>query len=89
MTTVLSNSYDYLVGTLNHMKILKHKDNPRRNVADCCEAILVHMERFKSDGTFKPNHLGYIICMFEDTFYSRFHLWETQVYGVCYETFRV
>ena len=32
MTTVLSDSYDSLVDTLNHMKSLKLKDNPGRNV---------------------------------------------------------
>ena len=67
MTTILSDSYDYLVETLNHMKSLKLKDHPGENVADCCDKILVDSERLESDGAFKPDHLGYTIHIFEDT----------------------
>ena len=38
------------------------------------------MERLESAGVFKPEHLGYIINIFEDTSNYRFHLWETQKY---------
>ena len=38
------------------------------------------MERLESDGAFNPEHLGYIIPIFEDTSYYRFHLWATQNY---------
>ena len=80
MTTVLSNSYDYLVDTLNHMKSLKLKDHPGGDVADCCDAILVDVEHLESVGAFKPENLGYIIRIFEDTSDSILHLWETQNY---------
>ena len=38
------------------------------------------MESLEISGAFKPEHLGYIISIFEDTSYSRFHLWATQKY---------
>ena len=41
MTTFLSDSYDALEETLNHMKIIKLKSYPGENVTDCCAAILV------------------------------------------------
>ena len=80
MTTILSGSFYSLVDTLNHMKSLKLKDRPGGGVADCYDAILVNVESLESDGAFKPEHLGYIICIFEDTSDSRFHLWENQKY---------
>ena len=64
MTTILSDSYYYLVDTLNHMKNLKLKDHPGRDVADCYDAILVNVESLESAGTFKPEHLSYIIHIF-------------------------
>ena len=79
-TTVLYNSYDYLVETPNQMKSLKLKDHPGENVKDFCNAILVDDERLESAGSFKPNHLNYIIHIFEDTSDSRFHLWATNKY---------
>ena len=45
MTTFLSDSYDALEKTLNHMKSLKLKSYPGENVTDCCAAILVDVER--------------------------------------------
>ena len=36
MTTFLSDSYDALEETLNHMKSLKLKIYPGENVTDCC-----------------------------------------------------
>ena len=80
MTTIISNSYYSLLDALNHTKNLKLKDNPGRYVADCYNAILVNVESLESAGAFKPEHLGYIICIFEDTYDSIFHLWDTQKY---------
>ena len=54
MTTFLSDSYDYLEDTLNHMKSLKLKIHPGENVTDCCAEILVDAERLESAGDFKP-----------------------------------
>ena len=61
MTTVLSDYYDYLVETLNHMNSLKIKDNPGENFTDCCDTILVDAEHLGSAGAFNTKHLGYII----------------------------
>ena len=36
MTTFLSDYYDALEDTLNHMKSLKLKSYPGKNVTDCC-----------------------------------------------------
>ena len=80
MTTFLSDSYDILEETLNHMKILKLKIYPVENVTDCCVAILVDAERLESAGDFNPEHLGYITRIFEDTSDSRFYLWAIQKY---------
>ena len=74
MTIILSNSCYSLVDNLNHMKILKLKDCPGGDVADCYDAILVNVESIESAGAFNPEHLGYIIHIFEDTSDSRFHL---------------
>ena len=78
ITTFLSDSYDALEETLNHMKSLKLKSYPGENVTYCCAAILVDAERLESAGALKPEHLGYIILIFEDTSDSRFRLWEIQ-----------
>ena len=77
MTAVLSDSYDSLVDTMKHMKSLKLKDHSWKKVSDCCNAIMVDLERLDSAIAFKPEHLGYIIHIFEDTSDSRFHLWVT------------
>ena len=66
--------------TLNQMKNLKLKDHPGRDAADCYNAILVNVESFESAGAFKPEHLGYIIRIFENTSNSRFQIWATQKY---------
>ena len=80
MTTFISDSYGALEETLNHMKILKMKTYPGENVTDCCAAILVDAERLESAGAFKPDNLGYITRIFEDTSDSRFRLWDIQKY---------
>ena len=66
--------------TLNHMKNLKLKDHPGRDVSDCYDTILVNVESLESAGDFKPEHLGYIIHIFEHTSDYRFHIWATQKY---------
>ena len=45
MTKFLSNSYDALEETLNHMKSLKLKSYPGENVTDFCAEILVDAGR--------------------------------------------
>ena len=80
MNTVLSNYYDSLVDTLNHMKSLKLQDHPGGNVPNCCDTILVDVERLESAGAFKPKHLGYIIFISENTSDSGFHIWGTHKY---------
>ena len=62
------------------MENMKLKDHPGGDVADCYDAILVNVKILDSAGVFKPEHLGYIIPIFEDTSDSRFHLWATQKY---------
>ena len=42
------------------------------------DAILVNVESLESAGAFKTEHLVYIIRIYEDTYDSIFHLWETQ-----------
>ena len=75
MTTFLSDYSDALEETLNHMKSLKLKSYPGENVTDSCAAILVDAERLESSEAFKPEHLGYITRIFEDTSDSIFRLW--------------
>ena len=62
------------------MKSLKLKSYPGENVTHFCAAILVDAERIESAGAFKPEHLGYITRIFEDTSDSRFCLWDIQKY---------
>ena len=67
MITFISDSYDSLEETLNHMKSLKLKSYPGENVTDFCAAIFVDAECLESAAAFKPEHLGYITRIFEDT----------------------
>ena len=80
-TNIISDYYDSLVKTLNHMKSLKLKDHPGENVVDCCHAILIDAELLESAVVFNPDHLGYIIRIFRDTSDSRFRLWATHKYN--------
>ena len=80
MNNITSDSYYSLVDTLNHTKNLKLKDHPVRDDADCYDAILVNLESLESAGAFKPEKIGYIIRIFEDTSDSRFYIWVTQKY---------
>ena len=81
ITTFLSDSYDALEETLNHMKSLKLKIYPGENVTDCCAAIFVDAERLDMAGAFNPERLGYIAHIFEYTSDSRFLLWGIQKYN--------
>ena len=76
MTTFISNSYDTSEEALTRMKSIKIKIYPGENVTDFCAEILVDSEHLDSAGAFKPEHLGYITCIFEDTSDSRFRLWD-------------
>ena len=74
ITTIISDSYYSLVDTLNHTKNLKLKYHPCRDAADCYDAILVNLESLESSVAFNPEHLGYIIRIFEDTCDYIFHI---------------
>ena len=80
MTTIISDSYYSFMDTLNQMKNPKLKDHPGRDAADCHDEILVNVESLESARAFNPEHLGYIIGIFENTFNSRFQIWATQKY---------
>ena len=80
MDTFLSDSYDDLKETLIHMKIIKLKIYPGENVIDCCTPILVDDERLEISGAFKPDHLGYITHIFENSSDSVLRLWAIQKY---------
>ena len=67
MTRFLSDYCYALEETLTHMNILKLHIYPGDIVTDCSAAILVDSEHLESDGVFKPEHLGYITSIFEDT----------------------
>ena len=67
ITTIISDFCYSLVDTLNHMKSLKIKYHSGRDVAYFYDAILVNVESLESSGAFKPEHLGYIIRIFENT----------------------
>ena len=56
------------------MKSLKLNSYPWESVTGCCAAILVDSERLESAEAFKPENLGYMIRIFEDTSDSRFRL---------------
>ena len=58
------------------MNSLKLKSYPGENVADCCAEILVDAECLGSSGAFKPEDLGYITRIFDDTSDSRLYLWD-------------
>ena len=73
-------TYYSLVDTLNHTKNLKLKDHLGRDAADCYDAMLVNVEFLESSGAFKPDHLGYIIHIYENISNSIFQIWATQKY---------
>ena len=65
---------------MNHMKSLKLKSYPGKNVTDCYAAMLVDAERLESTGAFNSEHIQYITRIFEDISDSRFRLWAIQKY---------
>ena len=80
MTTFLSDYYDALEENLTYMKILNIKSYLGDNIKYVFAEIFVDSERLESVGTFKPENLGYITCVFEGAYDSRFHLWDIQKY---------
>ena len=80
MTIFLSVSYDSLEETLTHMKSLKLKIYPGENVTGFFAAILVYAECLESSRAFKPDHIGYITRIFEDTSEFRFRPWDIPKY---------
>ena len=66
--------------TLNHTKSLKLKDHPGRDTVDCYDTTLINVEILESARDFNPKHLGCIICIFDNTYDSIFHLRATQKY---------
>ena len=80
MNTFLSHYNDALEENLTHIKSLKLKWYPGKNVTYFCAEILVDDDRLGSAGAFKPEKLGYITRIFEDTSDSRFRLWDIQMY---------
>ena len=64
----------------NHIKSLKLNSYQGGNVAYCCAAILVDSELLESARSFKPEHLGCITHIFEDTSDSRFRLCDIKKY---------
>ena len=62
------------------MKSLKLKSYPGENVTYCCAAKLVDAERLESARAFKPDRLGYITRIFEDSSDSIFRQWGIKKY---------
>ena len=62
------------------MKSLKLKIYSGEIDVYCCVAILLDADCLESARYFKPEHLGYITRIFEDTSDSRFCLWAIQMY---------
>ena len=67
MIKFIYDSYDALEYTFTPMKSLELKIRPGENAIDCCAAILVDTNNLESAGAFKPEPLGYINLIFEDT----------------------
>ena len=80
MATFFSNYNDYLEEILTQMKSLKLEIYPGENVTYFYAETLVDAEWQESARVFKPEHLGYITRIFEDTSDSRLHLWAIQKY---------
>ena len=55
MTTFISNSYDAFKDTLTHMKILKLKNCPGKNLIGYCDSMLVDDERLESFRAINPD----------------------------------
>ena len=70
----LSKSYCYSEDNLNCLKNLKLNSYLGGGVADCCAEILVYSYFLEISAAFKNDNLGYITCIFEDTYASIFCL---------------
>ena len=62
------------------MNIIKLNNYPGENFTNCCAAILVNDKCLEISGYFKPDLIGYITLIFENSSDSRFYLWEIQMY---------
>ena len=80
ITAFLSNFCDALKETLTHIKSIKLKSYTWENFTDVCAEVLDDADSLGSSGDFNHEHLGYITCIFEDTYDSRFRLWDIQKY---------
>ena len=74
-TTVLSNLYDDLGETLNHLKSLKLMSYPGGDVSAYCDVILVDDEWLESSVVLKSENLGYTTLIFEYTYDYIFYIW--------------
>ena len=66
MNTLLSDSYNYLEGSINYLDNTKIKSYDGGNVAGFCAEILVVADHLYSSRAFNLNNLGYITIIFED-----------------------
>ena len=62
------------------MKSIKLNIYSVDNITDCYAELLEDAEHLESAGDSNPDHLGYINCIFETNFDSRFCLWDIQNY---------
>ena len=81
MTKVISNYYASLEDNLIHFKGIKLKHHLGEDVTELCAAILVDADCIESARAFKPEHLGYITNIFENTFDPIFHFRSTHRYN--------
>ena len=80
ITTGISYLCSDLEDTINHLKSFKLNSYPVDNVQYLFAEILVNSDHLESARAFNPEYLGYITCIFEDTYDSRFLMWAIQKY---------
>ena len=80
MTICITDSYDGLEETLNHIKSLNISIYPGENITDYCDEIFVDADLLDSAGAFNNEHLGYITRIFEYAYSYRLCLWDIQKY---------
>ena len=73
--TVIFYLYNNLKDTINHLKSIKLNIYPEDNVEYLSSEILVYADKLESDSAFKTGNLGYITCIFDNTYDSIFSLW--------------
>ena len=61
---------------MNQLNTIKLKFHLGENVSYFCDEILVDSDCLEIYLVFKPKQLWYITCIFEDTSYPIFHIWE-------------